>query len=669
MPLQERDVYLNLCEANKIIVDQNVLKAFSSGDSTSLDLSGLSITKETCEVLSKLLLSFTTFHSLNFTDCLLPPRGLAHILKSLSHAACLTFLDLKGNNISGNSIAKLGQMLEKNSSIKRLNLEWNSLGLFPDSFKEFCSGLAQNSCLEDLDLQNNRLTPECASMLSTALSANKMIKSLDIRWNEIGWQGGQHIYDALQSNNSVNSIQLQGNSIPGDLLQAIDQCASHNLSHRKVIQECSVRNDLLAKHVRRIETKRSLEIESLAKQNEEIIKETEIRLNSVEEVLNEKNTALACAQVQIKSLQAELRKQEHLNEDIQMLLKNEEEEKNSIVERHHAELERLRKKCTEDQEKLSEQLESLENDLSQEKEKVAELVKKAMLSDDELRRLQTNQNGLLEIERKRHKDEIDSASRDYEEKLERAQREFREKLGTFKSDAQHTHQRLTDRISTLESSIFDLERKLSEQSAQAALMSQELARSAETMAFAVHEAKEKELARIKIIEENLDAARDGRLRAEKQLETVQRSMALLQEQNNCLIAELGEPQRKMALLHEELSREREIVSRLRAEKNEEVSRADARKADVDRLQLEVNALTRQVGEMKAKYSESIQKWNEEKERLHADFSQKEREIQRMRSEEIERASALYSAFTKYLGNVHPSTPLPTMNMKQTHHLS
>lgn len=132
------------------------------------------------------------------------------------------------------------------ASTSRLILEWNNLGLFPDTFKEFCLGLAKNSCLEKLDVQNNRLNAECASMLSNALTSNKALKSLgkctlvtstktirfiiylcfaylclDLRWNEIGWQGGQYIYEALQNNNLIENIQLQGNCIPADLLQAI----------------------------------------------------------------------------------------------------------------------------------------------------------------------------------------------------------------------------------------------------------------------------------------------------------------------------------------------------------------------------------------------------------------------------------------------------------------
>lgn len=58
------------------------------------------------------------------------------------------------------------------------------------------------------------------------------------------------------------------------------------------------------------------------------------------------------------------------------------------------------------------------------------------------------------------------------------------------------------------------------------------------------------MARIRVVEDSLETARDERLKTEKQLETAQRHINNLQEQNNALIAELGEPQRKIAQLHE-----------------------------------------------------------------------------------------------------------------------
>ena len=90
-------------------------------------------------------------------------------------------------------------------------------------------------------------------------------------------------------------------------------------------------------------------------------------------------------------------------------------------------------------------------------------------------------------------EELELMHSDHELQSERALKDFNEKIKAIKTESLHTQQRLNERISVLESSIFDLEKKLSEQSAQAAHMSQELARSAEITALAVQEAKEKEV--------------------------------------------------------------------------------------------------------------------------------------------------------------------------------
>lgn len=53
--------------------------------------------------------------------------------------------------------------------------------------------------------------------------------------------------------------------------------------------------------------------------------------------------ALANAQVQIKSLQTELRKQENLTEELQTLVNDEEEKRKGQAEKHQVDLEKLKK--------------------------------------------------------------------------------------------------------------------------------------------------------------------------------------------------------------------------------------------------------------------------------------------------------------------------------------
>lgn len=70
------------------------------------------------------------------------------------------------------------------------------------------------------------------------------------------------------------------------------------------------------------------------------VRETEIRLGSVEEVLHERTAALATTQVQIKALQLDLRKKERMFDELQNHLKELEEEKKFQAEKCQADLEK-----------------------------------------------------------------------------------------------------------------------------------------------------------------------------------------------------------------------------------------------------------------------------------------------------------------------------------------
>jgi len=49
--------------------------------------------------------------------------------QALTRNATLTELDLRNNGISASGGAVLGEMLAKNTSLKRIDLRWNNLGM------------------------------------------------------------------------------------------------------------------------------------------------------------------------------------------------------------------------------------------------------------------------------------------------------------------------------------------------------------------------------------------------------------------------------------------------------------------------------------------------------------------------------------------------------------
>ena len=113
-------------------------------------------------------------------------KGLSSILKAVSEGSSISSLYLKGNNISGQLVEQLGDMLLHNNTIKVMHVDWNNLGSQVDAFAKFCDGLAKNNCIEELDLKFNQISTLCADSLVRVFKSNRNLKNLDLAWNFLG---------------------------------------------------------------------------------------------------------------------------------------------------------------------------------------------------------------------------------------------------------------------------------------------------------------------------------------------------------------------------------------------------------------------------------------------------------------------------------------------------
>uniref|UniRef100_A0A1B6HV01 Uncharacterized protein n=1 Tax=Homalodisca liturata TaxID=320908 RepID=A0A1B6HV01_9HEMI len=174
-------IYELLCSNFQVPSDSRIMKAMIDVSKCGeLDIAGMSVTSQMCDILCKVLIQSKDICRLNVSDCLLPPQGLSLILATI-HQTRIHTLQLKGNNIGGPAVYKLSRMLSLSKHIKNLGLEWNNLGLCSEGMAEFCSVLAANHNLEVLDLRNNQLDPQCAGLLAAALRKNTSLRALGER--------------------------------------------------------------------------------------------------------------------------------------------------------------------------------------------------------------------------------------------------------------------------------------------------------------------------------------------------------------------------------------------------------------------------------------------------------------------------------------------------------
>lgn len=118
-----------------------------------LRLSGLSIMIPICEIIAQILASSQTINTIDLSDCMLLSKGLTSILDALCEGTAVTTLNLKGNNVSGFTVAQIGRVFVYNNTLKQLHIEWNSIGSDVESFATFCDGLGKNHNIEYLDLR------------------------------------------------------------------------------------------------------------------------------------------------------------------------------------------------------------------------------------------------------------------------------------------------------------------------------------------------------------------------------------------------------------------------------------------------------------------------------------------------------------------------------------
>lgn len=171
---------------NCMFMQKALISITSFSSSGELRLAHTSVIASICEVIAQVISSSSTIKMVDLSDCMLLAKGLSSIFKALCEGSTVLSLYLKGNNISGPLVEQLGEMLQRNSTLRIMHVEWNNLGSQVDCFAKFCDGLARNHYIEELDLRYNQISTMCADSLAAALKTNRSLKNLDLSWNSLG---------------------------------------------------------------------------------------------------------------------------------------------------------------------------------------------------------------------------------------------------------------------------------------------------------------------------------------------------------------------------------------------------------------------------------------------------------------------------------------------------
>uniref|UniRef100_A0A3B4GTL8 Leucine rich repeat containing 45 n=1 Tax=Pundamilia nyererei TaxID=303518 RepID=A0A3B4GTL8_9CICH len=338
-----RRIYLRLCKEGGVEPQEGVvaqLQESRSAQGSRLDLSGQSLSADTCSVLAKAFHKDTVFTEVSLSDCMLSEEGFYLIAQYLC-VLRLCFYCSQGNNLRSSGAEVLGQLLAQNKTLRRLVLEWNALGVWDEAFSLFCSGLVSNCALTQLDLRNNQINHHGASALALALKRNSTLEVLDLRWNNIGLLGGRSMLEALQNNKSIVQLEMAGNNIPSDTLKALEQATGHNSDRRSTLRESRSRTQVLSKEIQTLKEEKGRQflslMETIDRQRDEMgrsSRSTSSQIGQLQEALNERKSAVNSLTAKLQMTEAALALSEQKNQNMGELLSRLKAEKEEQREQH-----------------------------------------------------------------------------------------------------------------------------------------------------------------------------------------------------------------------------------------------------------------------------------------------------------------------------------------------
>ncbi|XP_008277558.1 leucine-rich repeat-containing protein 45 [Stegastes partitus] len=599
-----RRTYVRLCKEGGLEPQESIvaqLQDSSAAQGSRLDLSGQSLSADTCSVLARAFQKHTVFTEVLLSDCMLSEEGAKILLTGMFGNTTVKVLSLKGNNLRSTGAEMLGKLLAHNKTLRRLVLEWNALGVWDEAFSLFCDGLASNTSLTQLDLRNNQINHHGASELALALKCNHTLEVLDLRWNNIGLLGGRSLLDALQKNKSIVQLEMAGNNIPSDTLKALEQTIGHNSDTQSTLRESRSRTQVLSKEIQTLKEEKGRQFLSLMdtidRQKEEMgrsSRSTFIQIGQLQEALNERKSAVNSLTAKLQMTEAALALSEQKNHNMGELLSRVKAEKEEQRERQSRE----RKKDQEDgalrEGKLLREIQNLTETSGQFRTKVEEMERRCKSQQQqifELKQELTNCTAEFKLRLTQAEDRLEIEKRRSKQALEDMDSLRQKEVDHVNRHLEESERALQDRIFKLEGQRIQLEEELSK--AKAACVTE-------------------------------------RAQAEEELGRVRAQVRLEEELS-------GKDQEKVA-----------EVSRVRVELQEQIGHLQAERTAQGGLKEKINALERELKVLSSNHREALLDKDSEMSSMLEKLRLKEAEIQRMREDEANRASYLQSAILTYV---------------------
>ncbi|ORY98123.1 hypothetical protein BCR43DRAFT_490905 [Syncephalastrum racemosum] len=165
----------------------------------------------------------TTLHIMSMRR--LSSQDLVSIFSALSTNTTLKHLYCSGHVLDTPAVEALAEALTLNDSLESLNVGAPDFGQQHALFQAFAEGLAANEGLIELDLENKQIGDEAMDLLGEALQKNPSLRRINLARNQIG--DASLMRWAAQDTTRLQSLNVASNNVGAPGAQALIPALQH----------------------------------------------------------------------------------------------------------------------------------------------------------------------------------------------------------------------------------------------------------------------------------------------------------------------------------------------------------------------------------------------------------------------------------------------------------
>lgn len=219
-----RRAYKTFCKQLGVMPCSKVLRQFGK---TSINLADLNLSNKELKAALMTFINDGEIYEINLSGNKLTTKEMEYVIDLLTVNKRVSNLVLSGCHLAGESLEKLADFLRKSNTIQKLDLSNNDLT--DKDAEALCKIIQDNESIFELILAHNNLG-EGGVAIGNALEKNDTLRSLDLSWNHIRVIGAVGLAKGVQKNCHLEKLILAWNGFGFEGSVAIKRLLENNTS-------------------------------------------------------------------------------------------------------------------------------------------------------------------------------------------------------------------------------------------------------------------------------------------------------------------------------------------------------------------------------------------------------------------------------------------------------